>query len=148
MKISDFLDVNKSDNKYDVTIRMIYIIFYSIAVIIFFSLGLQYMKLWVWALSFVCCALGATAYGTIAKIIINMIRGKLQDGKKIDVGLVLKLSYLLIFSFAAIIFVAAGIEYGDAKSWIIAFISSFGGAVIYSALARLVVTLIQKDKKQ
>ena len=76
-----------------------------------------------------------------------MIRGKLQDGKKIDVGLVLKLSYLLIFSFAAIIFVATGIEHGDAKSWIIAFISSFGGAVIYSALARLVVTLIQKDKK-
>ena len=146
MKISEFLEVNKSENKYDVAIRMCYLIFYSIGVIVFFSLGLQYMKLWVWVLAFVCCALGGTAYGTVAKIIITVIRKDLQDGKKVKAESVLRLAYLVIFSIATIIFVATGIEGGAAKSWLISFVGSYGGAVIYSALARLIVTFIRKDK--
>ena len=146
MKISELLEVNKSDNKYDVAIRMCYLIFYSIGVIVFFSLGLQYMKLWVWVLSFVCCTLGATAYGTVAKIIITTIRKDLEDGKKVKAESALRLSYLVIFSIATIIFVATGIEGGTVKSWLISFVCSYGGAVIYSAIARLIITLIRKDK--
>ena len=146
MKISELLEAGKSENKYDVAIRMCYRIFYSIGTIVFFSIGLRYMKLWVWLLSLVCCALGATAYGTIAKKIITMIRENLEDGKKVKIESVLKLVYLLIFSFAAIIFVAAGIEKGTVTAWLIAFVSSFGGAVIYSALARLIITFLRKDK--
>ena len=146
MKISDFLGINKSENKYDVAIRMCYLIFYSIGIIVFFSLGLQYMKLWVWMLSFVCCTLGATANGTAAKIIITVIRNDLQDGKKVKAESVLRLSYLVIFSIATIIFVSTGIENGTVKSWLIAFVGSYGGAVIYSAIARLIITFIRKDK--
>ena len=146
MKISELFKVAKSEDKYDVAIRMCYLIFYSIGTIVFFSVGLQYTKLWVWLLALVCCALGATAYGTIAKKIIIMVREKLQYGRKVDAESVLKISYLLIFSFAAIIFVSAGLEKGTTTSWLIAFVASFGGAVIYSALARLIVTFIRKDK--
>ena len=104
------------------------------------------MKLWVWILTLVCCAFGATAYGTVAKIIITMIRKDLQEGKKVKAESVLKLSYLVIFSIATIIFVATGIENGTAKSWVIAFVASYGGAVIYSAVARLIVTILRKEK--
>lgn len=146
MKIQDYFKDNKSDNKYDVAIRMCYLIFLSIGFIVFFSVGLQYMRLWVWLLSFVCCTLGAVIYGTVAKIIITMIRKDLQSEKKIKTELILKLSYLIIFSFAVIIFVATGLEKGTAKSWIISFVGSFGGAVIYSAITRIIVTFIRKDK--
>ena len=101
VKISDFLGITKSENKYDVAIRMCYLIFYSIGAIVFFSLGLQYMKLWVWLLSFVGCIFGATAYGMVAKTIITVIRNDLQDGKKVKAESVLKLSYLVIFSIVA-----------------------------------------------
>ena len=146
MKISEFLEVNKSENKYDIAIRMCYLIFYSIGVIVLFSLGLQYMKLWVWALSFVCCALGATAYGTVAKIIITTIRKDLEDGKKVKAESVLRLSYLVIFSIATIIFVATGIEKGTVTGWLISLVGSYGGALIYSAVVRLIITFIRKDK--
>ena len=146
MKIKELLEVNKSENKYDVAIRMCYLIFYSIGVIVLFSLGLQYMKLWVWALSFVCCALGATAYGTVAKIIITTIRKDLEDGKKVKAESVLRLSYLIIFSIATIIFVATGIEKETVTGWLISLVCSYGGALIYSAVARLIITFIRKDK--
>ena len=146
MKLSDIFNVHKSDNKYDIAIRMCYIIFYSIGVIVFFAVGLKHMNLWVWLSSFVGCMLGATAYGTVAKIIITVVRKDLQDGKKVKAESVLRLSYLVIFSIATIIFVSAGIENGTVKSWLIAFVGSYGGAVIYSAIARLIITLIRKDK--
>ena len=145
MKISDFLGISRSENKYDVAVRMCYLIFCTIGVIVFFTLGLQYMKLWVWALSFVCCALGAAAYGTAAKIIITMIRKDMLDGKKVKAESVLRLSYIIIFCIAAIIFVSAGTENGTAKSWLISFVGSYGGAVIYSAIARLIIAFIRKD---
>ena len=147
MKINDFSKTKRSENKYDVAIRMCYLIFSAIAVIVFVSLGLQYMKLWVWALSFVCCALGAAVYGTIAKTIITVIRRDLQFSKKVKVKSVLNLSYLVIFSIATIIFVATGIEGGSAKAWLISFVCSYGGAVIYSAIAKLIATLIRKEDK-
>lgn len=133
-------------NKYDAAIRTSYLIFYSIGAIIFLTVGLQRMELWIWAISFVYCLLGATAYGTVAKIIITLIRKDQKNKKKAKAKSILKLSYLVIFSIATIIFISIGIEHNDPKSWLISFIATYGGAVVYSAIARLIITLTQKNK--
>lgn len=146
MKLLDFLRVSKSNNKYDVAIRMGYLIFFTIGAIVFFSIGLQYMEPRIWLLTFVCCAIGATGYGTVVRIAITMIRKDLQDGKKIKAELILKLLYIVFFSLATILFIAIGLEKGTAKAWLTAFVGTFGGAVIYSAIARVIVTFIRKDK--
>ena len=145
MKLSDIFKAGKPDNKYDTAVQMCCLIFCSAGIIVFFSLGLQYMKLWVWLLSFICCALGAAAYGTAAKIFITVIQKDLQDGKKVKAESVLKLSYLVIFSIASVIFLSAGIEGGTVKTWLLSFVGSYGGAVIYSAVVRLIIALIRKD---
>ena len=147
MKIKELLEVNKSENKYDVAIRMCWLIFCSIGFIVFFAVGLQYMVLDIWLLAFVCCVFGAIVLGVISKTLINMIRKDRQKDKKVKADLLKRLLYIFIFAMATIAFITIGIEEsgGDIKYWIVALVGSYGGAVIASALVRMIITFLRKD---
>lgn len=135
--------ISKTDNKYDAAIRSFYLIFYAAGLIIFVAVGLSSMTLQVWLLAFFCAALGATAFGTVAKMIISMIRKDMQT-RKADT--LIKLFYVVFYMIATIAFLAIGFQENNVKIWIIAFVGAYGAATIYSAIARLIVTLVRKDK--
>ena len=147
MKISDYLDFGKAENKYDVAIRMCWLIFWAIGFIVFFAVGLHYMVREIWLLTFVCCVVGAIVFGVIAKTLINTIRKDRQKDKKVKADLVKRLLYIFIFSMATVAFITIGIEESgdDIKYWIITLVGSYGGAVIASALVRMIVTFARKD---
>ena len=147
MKIIDYLDFGKAENKYDVATRMCYLIFGSIGFIVFFAVGLQYMIPEIWILAFVCCFLGATIFSVISKTFINMIRKDRQKDKRLKADLLKRLLYIFIFAMAGVAFVTIGIEEsgGDIKYWIIALVGSCGGAVIASALVRMIFAFLRKD---
>jgi len=147
MKIIDYLDFGKAENKYDVATRMCYLIFGSIGFIVFFAVGLQYMIPEIWILAFVCCFLGATIFSIISKTFINMIRKDRQKDKRLKADLLKRLLYIFIFAMAGVAFVTIGIEEsgGDIKYWIIALVGSCGGAVIASALVRMIFAFLRKD---
>jgi len=136
--------MKKSVNKYDAAIRAFYLLFYAAGLVIFVAVGLAHMTAAAWLLAFVCAALGATAYGTIAKLIVGMVR---SDRTESRADLLIKLFYVVFFSLATVAFLAAGIEYSGLKSWIIAFVAAYGAALVYSTIARLIVTLIRKDNQ-
>ena len=147
MKISDYLDFSKEENKYDVATRMCYLIFSSIGFIVFFAVGLNYMTLEIWLFTLGCCLFGSIMLGVIAKTLINMIRKDRQKDKKVKADLLKRLLYVFIFAMATIAFLTIGIEEsgGDIKYWIIALVGSCGGAVIASALVRMIFAFIRKD---
>ena len=147
MKISDYLDFGRTENKYDVATRMCYLIFWSIGFIVFFAVGLNYMTTEIWLLAFGCCVFGAIVFSIISKTLINMIRKDRQKDKKVKADLVKRLLYVFIFAMATIAFLTIGIEEsgGDIKYWIITLVGSYGGAVIACALVRMVITFARKD---
>ena len=124
-----------------------YLIFSSIAFIVFFAVGLQFMVLEIWLLTFVCCVFGAVISLVIAKAVINLMRKDRPKDKKSKTDLIKRLLYVFIFAMAAIAFVTIGIEEsgGDIKYWIITLVGSYGGAVIASALVRMTITFARKD---
>jgi len=143
MKIQDALSFRRSGNKYDVAVSTLYLLFYAAGLIIFIAVGLQYMTLAAWLLGFVCAVLGATAYGTIAKLIIGLAR---KDRTENRADILIRLFFVVFFSLATVAFIAIGLQYGAIKTWIIAFFGSYGAALVYSLVARLIVTLARKDK--
>lgn len=143
LKIRDIFNVSKADNKYDMAIRSFYLIFYAAGLIIFFAVGLNSMELQTWILAFFGAVFGATAYGTVVKMIINMVR---KDRQKSKADTLINLFYVVFFSLATVAFFAIGFEHNNLKTWLIAFVGSYGAATIYSAIARLIVTLVRKDK--
>ena len=144
MKIREIFSVSRANNKYDAAIRAFYLIFYAAGLIIFVALGLNSMELRTWVLAFFSAAIGATAYGTVVKMIINMVR---KDRRESRADTLINLFYVVFFSVATIAFFAIGLQYNNLKTWLIAFVGSYGAAAIYSAIARLVVTLSRKDKQ-
>ena len=142
MKILNNFIPNKTDNKYDNAIRSFYLLFYVGGFIIFFLVGLESMKLKTWFLAFFCSAFGATVYGTVAKMIINMIRKDKQENKA---DILIKLFYIIFFSLATVAFLAIGFQENNIKTWIIAFVGSYGTATIFSTITRLIVSLARKD---
>ena len=147
MKMSDYLDFGKAENKYDVATRMCYLIFSSIAFIVFFAVGLQFMVLEIWLLAFVCCVFGAVISSVIAKVVVNLMRKDRQKDKKSKTDLIKRLLYIFIFAMATVAFVTIGLEEsgGDIKYWIIALVGSSGGAVICSAIVNIIFAFVNKD---
>ena len=147
MKINDYLDFGKAENKYDVAIRMCYLIFGSIGFIVFFAVGLQYMVPEIWFLTFVCCVFGATVSAVLAKVFINMIRKDRQKDKKLKADLPKRFLYIFIFAMATVAFITIGIEEsgGDSTYWIIAFVGSYAGAIILSALVRMIFAFVRNE---
>ena len=135
-------NVSKAENKYDAAIRASYIICYAAGFIIFFAVGLDSMELKTWIIAFPCCTFGATVYGTIAKMVINAIR---KDKIESKADTLIKLCHIVFFAIATAAFLASGFTYGGLKYWIIAFVGSYGGAVICSAIAQVVVSFLRKD---
>jgi len=142
MKILNILLSNKTNNKYDIAIGSFYLLFYASGFIVFFLVGLDSMKLQTWVLAFFCSAFGATVYGTLAKMIINLIRKDKQENKA---DILVKLFYIIFFSLATVAFLAIGLQEKNIKTWLIAFVGSYGTATIFSTIARLIVTLARKD---
>ena len=95
-------------------------------------------------LAFFGAAFGATAYGTVIKMIIYLVR---KDRRESRADTLINLFYVVFFSVATIAFLAIGFQYNNLKTWLIAFVGSYVAASIYSAIARLVVTLSRKDKQ-
>jgi len=147
MKIRDYLDFGKAENKYDIAIRMCYLIFFSIGFIVFFAVGLLYMLPEIWLLTFVCCVFGSVIFSVIAKGIINIMRKDQQKDKKSKADLIQRLINIFIFAMAAVACITIGIEEsgGDIKYWIITFVGSCGGAVILSAIVRVIFAFAKKD---
>ena len=143
MKLQDILSFKKPDNKYDLLTRAFYLVFYVAGLIVFVSVGLEYMTPTAWVLGFVCSVLGATAYGTIAKMIVDMVRKDRERGRA---DILIRLFYVVFFALATVVFLTVGVPGNSAKTWIIAFIASYGAAFIYSTIARLIVNLARKDK--
>ena len=83
----------------------------------------------------------------ISKTLINMIRKDREKEKKVKADLLKRLLYLFIFAMATIAFITIGIEEsgGDIKYWITTLVGSYGGAVIASALVRMIFAFIRKD---
>jgi len=145
MKIREFFCFNNSKNKYDVVIRLCYIIFFTIGFIVFVSNGLEHMKPEIWLLAFICSAFGAVALGTIAKSIVNIVRATRQEYGKGKVEQILKLITIVVFAIATVSFVSAGIKEGNMTAWAISFIGAYGGATIVTALVRVIFTLSKKE---
>jgi len=143
MKLQEVFSFKKTDNKYDVVTRSFFLLFYAAGLIIFVAVGLQYMTLTAWLLGFVCAALGATAYGIIAKTIVDMVR---KDRTRNCADILIRLFFVVFFALATVAFITIGLQYGTVKTWIIAFLGSYGAALIYSLIARLIITLVRKDK--
>lgn len=143
MKLTDIFDVSKADNKYDAAIRSFYLIFYAAGFMIFVAVGLNSMTLQTWLLAFFGAVFGGTAYGTIAKMIINIVR---TDRQKNKADTLIQLFYVVFFSLATVAFLAIGFQENNLKTWLIAFVGAYGAATIYSSIAKLIVTLKRKDK--
>ena len=129
-------------NKYDQVTRIFFMLFYAAALIIYMAVGLQSMTAEVWVLGFFCAAGGATVYGVIVKSIIDMVRKDRQTAKP---DILIRLFIVIFFAIGTVVFLSVGFQYGTAKTWVIAFIGSYGGAFIYSAIAWLIITLARKD---
>ena len=145
MKIREILGLEKTGNQYDTAIRACYLLFYIIGFIVFIAVGLQYMTLTAWLLGLFGAAFGATVYGTIVRMIINMVR---KDRTKSRADILIQLFYVVFFAIATVVFLALGMQYHNAKTWIIALVGSYGGAFVYSLIARLIITLVRKDKRR
>jgi len=143
MKLQEVLGFKKTGNQYDSAIRACYLLFYAAGFLIFIAVGLQHMTLKTWLLGFFGAVFGATVYGTIVKMIIGMVR---KDRVKSRSDILIRLFYLVFFSIAVVVFLTLGLQYHNVKSWAIAFIGSFGAALVYSLIARLIITLARKDK--
>jgi len=142
LKMREIFNVSKADNKYDAAIRSIYMICFAAGFIIFVTVGMNAMNLQTWLLTFVCCIAGAAFYGTVAKMIINMVR---KDRQRSKTDTLIQLFYVVFFAMATVAFLAIGYQEKNAKTWVVAFVGSYGAAVIYSAIARLIITLARKD---
>ena len=95
MKIREILGLEKTGNQYDTAIRACYLLFYIIGLIVFIAVGLQYMTLTAWLLGLFGAAFGATVYGTIVKMIINMVR---KDRTKSRADILIQLFYVVVGS--------------------------------------------------
>lgn len=132
-------------NKYDQLTKMFYLIFGVGALIIYVCVGLTSDGGWqVWLLGIIAAICGAAAWGTLAYFIISLVRKDKPKTNKYD--LISRAIYILFFIVATIAFVAIGFQYGQTKTWIIAFIGAYGAATVYGTVAKLIITLIRKDK--
>lgn len=145
MKVQNVFSINRASNKYDAAIRAFYLVFYAAGAIIFIVTGLNSTDIRTWILAFFGAAFGATAYGTIAKMIVNMVR---KDRQKSRADTLLQLIFVVFFSLATVAFMAIGLEHGNIKTWAIAFVGAYGAATVYSAIAYLIVGLVRKDKNR
>ena len=136
------LNIKSTSNKYDLATRLFFLLFYAVGVIVIVSVGLEYMTVQAWLLGLVCAAAGATVYGVIAKLIIDLVR---KDRKTAKPDVLIRLFYVLFFAVATVAFLAIGFQYGNVKTWIIAFVGSYAGAFIYGSIAWLIITLARKD---
>jgi len=141
MRVPEIL--KKTDNKYDSAIRTFYLLFLCAGLIIAVAVGVTHMTAAAWVLGSLFALLGAIVYATIAKLIIDMVR---KDRTVARPDILIRLFYVVFFSLATVAFVAIGMQHRDTKTWIIAFVGSYGAAVIYSAIAHLIITLARKDK--
>jgi hypothetical protein len=133
-------------NKYDLLIKLFYLVFALGALIIYVCVCLLNDGDWkVWLLGFFAAACGAAAWGTLAYFIISLVR---KDKERNKYDLVSRMIYILFFIIATIAFIAIGFQYGTVKIWIIAFIGAYGAAVVYGSIAKLIITLVRKDKKK
>jgi len=137
--------IKPAENKYDLVTRLFFLLFYAAGLIIAVSVGLKYMTVQAWLLGLLGAAVGATAYGMVAKLIIDMVRKDRQTARP---DTLIKLFHVVFLAIATVTFLAIGFQYGDAKTWVIAFVGSYGGAFIYASIARLIITLTRKDDAQ
>ena len=137
----------KVTNRYDRLIRLFYLVFGAGAFIIYICVcvaaGSADWKVWV--LGAVASVCGAAAWGTLASFIVSLVRKDKPEVNKYD--LVSKAIYIILFIVATIAFVATGFQYGTLKAWIIAFIAAYGAAAVYGSIAKLIITLVRKDRK-
>lgn len=68
-------DKPKAD-KYDFVSRTVYIVFFMIATIAFAAIGFQYGTLKTWIIAFIGAYGAAAVYGSIAKLIITLVKIK------------------------------------------------------------------------
>ena len=139
-----FITFRQAGNKYDLATRIFFLLFYAAGLIVFVAVGLQYMTAQAWILGFVCAAAGATAYGMIAKLVIDLVR---KDKPRAKADTLMRMFYFVFFALATVTFLTIGFQHNSAKTWVIAFIGSYGAAFIYGSIAWLVITLVRKDKK-
>jgi len=132
-------------NKYDTAIRCFYAIFAAIGLIVFVAVSLQYMTWQAWLFSGFGSVLGATALSLIVRSMINMFRDD-QPVAKADV--LIRVFYIVFFTIATVAFVSIGFQWNNTRTWIIAFVGAYAAALIYSTIARLIVTLARKDNRQ
>ena len=134
-------------NKYDRLIKLFYLVFGAGALIIYLCVcaAAEDADWRVWTLGAVAAVCGAAAWGTLTYFIISLIRKDKPKEHKYD--LVSKVIYIILFIVATIAFVAIGFQYGTFKTWIIAFLGAYGAAAVYGSVAKLVITLVRKDKK-
>ena len=71
-----------------------------------------------------------------------------KDRRESRADTLINLFYVVFFSVATVAFFAIGFQYNNLKTRLVAFVGSYGAATIYSAIARLVVTLSRKDKQR
>jgi len=133
----------KTDNKYDLATRIFFLLFYTAGLIVFVAVGLEYMTVQAWLLAFICSAAGATVYGIIAKLIVDLIR---PDRPRSKPDILIRMFYFVFFAVATVAFLAIGFQYHTPKTWVIALIGSYGAAFIYGSIAWLVITLARHDK--
>jgi len=96
----------KADTKYDSAIRTFYLLFYAAGLIVWVALGLTYMTPAAWIGGLFCAALAATAYGTVANMIVGLIR---KDRIKNRADTLIRLFFVLLFSVATVAFLAIGL---------------------------------------
>lgn len=137
----------KVTNKYDQLIKLFYFVFAVGALIIYVCVcATNEAADWkVWLLGIIAAVCGAAAWGTLAYFIISLIRKDKPKVNKYD--LISRAIYIIFFIVATIAFVAIGFQYGTLKVWIIAFIGAYGAATVYGSIAKLIITLVRKDKK-
>ena len=69
-------------DKYDLISKAIYMLFYALATVAFITIGFEHRQTKVWIITFVCAYGAATIYGTIAKLIIMLVKAKKENKTK------------------------------------------------------------------
>lgn len=144
MRITIFNKEKAAENKYDRAIKLFYLIFGVAGLMVFLIVGIINNNPQIWLFAFFGAAAGTAAWGTLTYFIVSLIRKDEPASNKYD-----NISwavYVLFFIIATIAFIATGLHYANAKTWLIAFIGAYGAAAVYGTIAKVIINLIRKDK--
>jgi len=131
--------------QYAAAVRNVRLICAVAATIVWVCVAVARMTVLAWVLGFVVCALGGAAYATIGTLILALV---CRDRPRPRSDSVIALCTVVFFSLATVAFLAIGVQHHGVKTWVVAFVGAYGAAVIYSAIARLIVSLVRKDTRR